>query len=64
MLSNGFIANTVVATASTTAGVVTDSSDDPSTAEDNDPQEHFCKQTQVLISLKLSPRLMKMEMDF
>ena len=41
MLSNGFIANTVVATVSTTAGVVTDSSDDPSTAEDNDPTRTF-----------------------
>ena len=41
MLANGFIANTVVATASSTAGLVSDSSDDPNTAEENDPTRTF-----------------------
>ena len=41
MLANGFIANSVVATASSTAGLVSDSSDDPNTAEENDPTRTF-----------------------
>ena len=41
MLANGFIANSVIATASSTAGLVSDSSDDPNTAEENDPTRTF-----------------------